>query len=91
MLINFENFYLNNFKKLKSRTRKGIPDSIRGLMWQIYADIEKYRSKPENANLYQELLKEGENPDLDLECVILRDINRTFPKHTLFKDQYGLG
>lgn len=90
MLSNFDDFYKNNFNKLKSRTRKGVPDSIRGLIWQIYADVEKYRSKPEYANIYQELQKDDDS-DIELESVILRDIDRTFPKHSLFKEKYGLG
>lgn len=90
MLSNFDDFYKNDFNKLKTRTRKGVPDSIRGLIWQIYADVEKYRSKTENVNLYQELQKDYES-DLELESVILRDIDRTFPKHSLFKEKYGLG
>jgi hypothetical protein len=36
-------YFTRNFKKLKSRTRKEILDSIRGLIWQLYADISKYR------------------------------------------------
>lgn len=90
MLSNFDDFYKNDFNKLKSRTRKGIPDSIRCLIWQIYADVNIERSKVGNENLYQELLKD-EDSDLELEAVILRDIDRTFPKHTLFKDKYGIG
>lgn len=90
MLSNFDEYYKKNYNKLKSRTRKGIPDSIRGLIWQIYAEVEKFRSNPKNVNLYQELQKD-DNSDLELESVILRDIDRTFPKHSLFKDKYGLG
>jgi hypothetical protein len=90
MLINFDEFYKNKFNKLKERTRKGVPDSLRGLIWQVLADINVYRNEEKNQNLYQNLVSEEES-DLETESVILRDIDRTFPKHTFFKDKYGLG
>ncbi len=105
MLSNFEYFKTSRFAKLKERTRKGIPDSLRGLIWQIYADVDKYRNNESNvnannantnnisytnANVYSALVSEEES-DLETESVILRDIDRTFPKHSFFKDKYGLG
>jgi hypothetical protein len=90
MLSNFDDFIKNNFEKMKERTRKGIPDSLRGLIWQLFADIDKYRNDPNNSNVYNNLVNE-EDSDLETESIILRDIDRTFPKHTFFKDKYGLG
>jgi fructose-1,6-bisphosphatase/inositol monophosphatase family enzyme len=90
MLINFDDYYKNNFEKLKERTRKGIPDSLRGLIWQTFADIEKFRNDNNYKNVYNNLVND-ENSDLITESVILRDIDRTFPKHTFFKEKYGLG
>ena len=90
MLSNFDDYQKNNFDKLKERTRKGIPDSLRGLIWQIFADINKYRNDEKYANLYNNLISDEES-DLETESVILRDIDRTFPKHTFFKDKYGIG
>jgi fructose-1,6-bisphosphatase/inositol monophosphatase family enzyme len=90
MLGNFDIYFTKNFKKLKSRTRKGIPDSIRGLIWQLYADISKYRDDEALKDLYIKLVND-ENVDVETESVILRDIDRTFPKHTFFKEKYGLG
>lgn len=90
MLQNFNHFYSNNYEKLKSRTRKGIPDSLRGLIWQIYADVGKYMQDEANNGLYEKLVADEES-DIEIEGVILRDIDRTFPKHTLFKEKYGLG
>ena len=51
--------------------------------------LDKYKTK--HPTLYQDLLKDETTNDLELESVILKDIDRTFPKHTLFKDKYGLG
>lgn len=90
MLNNFDDFYKNNFDKLKERTRKGIPDSLRGLIWQIFADVDKYRNDANLVDAYNNLVNDEES-DLEMESVILRDIDRTFPKHTFFKDKYGLG
>lgn len=90
MLLNFEDYKKKNFNKLKSRTRKGIPDCLRGLIWQNYADIDEYRLSEDKAGLYDKLIND-ENTDIELESVILRDIDRTFPKHSFFKDKYGLG
>ncbi len=90
MLSNYDLFYKNNYNKMKERTRKGIPDSLRGLIWQLFADINKYRNDEKYKNLYSTLVNDEES-DLETEAVILRDIDRTFPKHTFFKDKYGIG
>jgi hypothetical protein len=90
MLSNFDIYFTKNINKLKSRTRKGIPDSIRGLIWQLYAEIDKYRSDEGFKDLYH-TLSNDEIIDVGIESVILRDIDRTFPKHTFFKEKYGLG
>jgi hypothetical protein len=90
MLGNFQEFYKNNYNKLKERTRKGIPDSLRGLIWQLYANVSKYRNNQDFTDVYNKLSTDEES-DLETEAVILRDIDRTFPKHTLFKEKYGLG
>ena len=54
MLNNFKEFQTDKFKKLKSRTRKGIPDNLRGYVWQKIAGAEQYDMK----NLYQDLENE---------------------------------
>jgi hypothetical protein len=90
MLLNFDDFYKNKFDKFKERTRKGIPDSIRGLIWQILAEVNTFRNDPKHSQTYTNLLNDEES-DLETESVILRDIDRTFPKHSFFKDKYGLG
>jgi len=90
MLGNFQEYYKNNYNKLKERTRKGIPDSLRGLIWQLYANVSKYRNNQDFTEVYNNLSTDEES-DLETEAVILRDIDRTFPKHTLFKEKYGLG
>jgi len=93
MLINFDNYFIYDrikFTKLKSRTRKGIPDCYRGIMWQKFADVFKYKNDVNFKEEYKKIIND-ESVDLSNETVILRDIDRTFPKHAFFKDKYGLG
>ncbi len=90
MLANFEDNMKNNFDTLKSRARKGIPDCFRGVVWQRVAQISKYKNEPKFRELYLKC-REEETVDKSIESVILRDIDRTFPKNAFFKDKYGLG
>jgi len=72
-------------EKLKRRIRKGIPDSVRALVWAAFVGINpKIKEQP---NLYRTLLaRESEHSD-----TISRDINRTFPEHILFRDENSSG
>ena len=85
MLNNFNDFKKNKFHKLKKRTRKGIPDNLRGYAWQILSGVDEFYKK----NLYQQL--ENEPVDRAIEDIIINDIDRTFPKCQFFKDKYGNG
>ena len=85
MLSNLKEFQTNKYHKLKSRTRKGIPDNLRGYVWQIISGADKYYIK----NLYQNL--DNEPMDKSIEEIIIRDLDRTFPNCYLFKDKYGKG
>ena len=85
MLKNFNDFKKNKFHKLKERTRKGIPDNLRGYAWQILSGVDEFYKK----NLYQQL--ENEPADRAIEDIIINDIDRTFPKCQFFKDKYGNG
>ena len=85
MLTNYEEFNKNHFGKLKERVRKGIPDSIRGYAWQKIINLDEFYKK----ELFQSL---NDQPiDNNLEQVILKDIDRTFPQCTFFKEKYGGG
>ena len=81
MLNNFNDFKNNKFHKLKKRTRKGIPDNLRGYAWQILSGVDEFYKK----NLYQQLEKEP--VDRAIEDIIINDIDRTFPKCKFFKDK----
>ena len=87
MIENYKEFSTNKKKKaiLKSRTRKGIPDCLRGYVWQLFANKDKYYVK----GLYQQLEKEPVKEDL--ETVIIKDLDRTFPLCQFFREKYGNG
>ena len=85
MLNNYKEYQTTKFNKLKSRVRKGIPDSLRGFVWQKIAGVDEYYIK----DLYQKLDKEP--IDNEIENIIIKDLDRTFPKCSFFKDKYGNG
>lgn len=66
---------------LKSRVRKGIPDSFRSFVWSSLGNCSHQRSS--NPSLYSSLLQQSS----EFEIQIAKDIARTFPQHILFKDE----
>ena len=102
MIKNLDLYKTKKIETLKERTRKGIPDNLRGYVWQKFAEIDKYYVK----NLYQDLVnKQGnnnnnsinenssttENNENNFELIILKDLDRTFPLCQFFRDKYGDG
>ena len=85
MLQNLREFKNEKLSKLKSRTRKGIPDSIRSYAWQKLCDFDEFYIK----DLYQKL--DSEPVDKNIESTIIKDLDRTFPNCQFFKDKYGNG
>ena len=90
MLLDYNSYYKKNFNTLKKRTRKGIPDCLRGQVWQIFGEICKYRDDYTFKDLYYTFVND-EISDEKTENTILRDIERTFPKHFYFSEKYGMG
>ena len=85
MIQNYEEFSTKKYSKLKQRTRKGVPDSLRSFIWQKFAEKEKYVEE----NIFQKLDAIPINEELDI--VILKDLDRTFPACHFFKEKYGNG
>jgi hypothetical protein len=85
MLSKFDIYQTTKFSKLKSRTRKGIPDSLRGYVWQQISGANLYYVK----DLFQKL--DNQPIDKSTEDMIIKDLDRTFPNCSLFQDTLGNG
>jgi hypothetical protein len=66
-------------KKLRSRVRKGLPDSLRGLIWSKLSRISLI---PVKFNDFIQV----KDPVLD---EISLDVSRTFPNHSFLKENIG--
>ncbi|VDO60248.1 unnamed protein product, partial [Onchocerca flexuosa] len=64
--------------------RNGVPDVLRGEVWQYLAKVQ---IDPDLTQTYRLLL----GKECPSEQVILRDIHRTFPAHEYFKEAGGEG
>ncbi|XP_008551908.1 rab GTPase-activating protein 1-like isoform X1 [Microplitis demolitor] len=71
-------------KLLIKLTRAGIPEALRGEVWQRLSCCD---NSQEMMDKYRVLITK----ESACESVILRDINRTFPAHDFFKETGGLG
>lgn len=83
VISNYQGYAAQNPEKLAKAIERGIPHTLRGMMWQLMAvskDIEL-------ENTYLTLLKET-SPH---EKSIIRDLGRTFPHHEFFTDGQGIG
>lgn len=87
MATEWNNTLSKNSEKLKERARKGIPSKVRGFVWQLLAQSRAQMEAPANHNVFVQLLKK-KIPD-DTEGLIERDLARTFPTNTNFRDADG--
>ena len=85
MLEHYKTYQSIKRFKLKSRTRKGIPDNLRSYVWQLFAGKDKLVEK----GLFEKLDKESINKNSELS--IIKDLDRTYPLCQLFKEKYGKG
>jgi len=86
VMIEEWDYYMDkNRNIIKKRVRKGIPDLVRGTVWQLLSDSVKLTLLQEE---YESLLKVKES---EFDSVIIRDITRTFPKHPIFRERAGPG
>ena len=76
-----------HYKKLKRRVRKGIPETLRGLSWQLLLGSRELQLN--NEGLYATLSKQEMNPTQSE--IAKRDLSRTFPTHALFLNADGVG
>lgn len=83
MLGRWEFMKRSRQKKLKQRTRKGVPDCLRGTVWLDFAA----NRTSETLDLYKGLsLSDEMSP---YEAQIRKDVYRTFPKHVFFRELAG--
>ena len=69
MIEHYDEFKTKNFNKLKSRTRKGIPDSLRSYIWQLFGEKDKYYEK----DLFSKLDKIPMNEDTVPACQFFKE------------------
>ncbi|KAK7472854.1 GTPase-activating protein [Stygiomarasmius scandens] len=83
VMADYQGFASERAEELARAIAKGIPDKVRGMVWQLMAASKD----PELEQTYLKLLKES-SPH---EKAILRDLGRTFPHHDFFSDGQGIG
>jgi hypothetical protein len=88
MLDNYEEWIYKRYEKVKSRCRKGIPQSIRSKAWMYLTGANFAKSmKP---NYYSECLANKSNIDIQKNIKdIQKDLHRLFPSHELFMKEEG--
>ncbi|XP_071943233.1 USP6 N-terminal-like protein isoform X2 [Antedon mediterranea] len=74
-------------EKLTRRVYKGIPDSLRGIIWMKLLDINKI--KQEQPNIYEKMKTFALSSSTDIRQIDL-DVNRTFRNHIMFRERYGI-
>eukprot|EP01012_Entosiphon_sulcatum_P011709 TRINITY_DN1720_c0_g1_i1.p1 TRINITY_DN1720_c0_g1~~TRINITY_DN1720_c0_g1_i1.p1 ORF type:complete len:365 (+),score=90.15 TRINITY_DN1720_c0_g1_i1:132-1226(+) len=82
MAADFDRYQSKKGAKIKRRCRKGIPNRMRGLVWQLLVDTKALLSA--NPGKYQALV--AAELDTTNAEVIERDLGRTFPNHCYFKE-----
>ncbi|KAG0577570.1 hypothetical protein M758_5G157900 [Ceratodon purpureus] len=82
----WKHYVRRNPQVVKRRIRKGVPDCLRGLVWQLTSGSRDLLLM--NQGVYEQLvLYETSAAELD----IIRDISRTFPSHVFFQQRHGPG
>lgn len=85
ILTKWRKNYFERPRGLQALVQKGVPEALRGEVWQLLAGIAQ--DENEMINTYRLLLtKESAS-----ERIIINDLNRTFPAHEYFKEQGGIG
>ncbi|XP_055704106.1 rab GTPase-activating protein 1-like isoform X2 [Phlebotomus papatasi] len=84
ILQEFERLDSKRPKMLAPLVRLGIPEALRGTLWQKLARVENSTELTEKYRLLITM-------ETKCEAMIQRDIHRTFPAHRFFQDSGGFG
>jgi len=87
MLSRWGEFTRRRPRVIKSRVRKGIPDSLRGIVWPVLVGGDELARR--HPGRYRRLLLAA--PREDDFGIIMRDLDRTFPRHLQFREPGGAG
>jgi hypothetical protein len=84
LVINdYENVIRQQPRQFQKQVHLGLPEPIRGMMWQLMCNSKSEALEEEYIDL---LTRSSQN-----EKIIIRDLARTFPGHEFFKDPQGQG
>ncbi|KAI0081204.1 RabGAP/TBC [Panus rudis PR-1116 ss-1] len=83
VVSDYQKFAAEHSEQLAKAIERGIPKSLRGMIWQLMSASKD----PELEQTYLRLIKET-SPH---EKQINRDLGRTFPHHAFFTDGQGIG
>ena len=87
MFNRWDFFIEKNQRKLRDRCRKGIPQSCRGRAWLKLTSA--FKLQQHRQHVYPILLSRTLDPKLADE--IKRDLHRTLPQHSMFRNTSGIG
>ncbi|BDA47094.1 TBC1 domain family member 10A [Coccomyxa sp. Obi] len=71
---------------VKRRVRKGIPDRLRGVAWQLLSGGRELLLQ--NEGVYERLMLASSS---EKELEIVRDLSRTYPSHVYYQQRQGPG
>ncbi|KAJ3301222.1 GTPase-activating protein [Kappamyces sp. JEL0829] len=83
VINDYENMIRIHPRQFQKQLHLGLPEPIRGMMWQLMCNSKNEALEAE----YLELLTRNSRN----EKIIIRDLARTFPNHAFFKDPQGQG
>ncbi|SAM04147.1 hypothetical protein [Absidia glauca] len=81
VISDYDRVAKNEPKVLLLHVQRGVPQALRGMVWQLFAKSKDVKLEQR----YMQLLKE----ESVYEKAILRDLERTFPHHDYFKNKEG--
>jgi len=85
----FRNYFEPNAKhreKMINRIYKGVPDSMRGKLWEILLNVKQLRN--EQPKVYEKMKNIARLHSPDIRQIDL-DVNRTYRDHEMFRDRYN--